>query len=1273
MTLLTRLSLANRAVVALLTLLVVGVGLFATTSLKQELFPSLDLPGTNVVASYPGASPEVVEREVTEPLEDAVKGVAGVTKVTSTSMAGVSQVSLQWDFGADDEAIRADVESALGRLGGQLPDGVDPQTGLASFDDVPIVALSVSSDQDSAALSTKLEDVAVPALSGLDGVTSVSVSGARANEVVVTFRPQDVTRYGVQTAQLQQVLQAAGAAVPGGQLQAGGKDVNVQVGRALSGVEDVANLRLTGTDGQVALSQVADVKLAPEPLTSISRTNGRPSLGLAVVKESDGNTVAVAREVREALPGLATQLGGDVRFDTVFDQAPFIEQSIHDLSTEGLLGLAFAVVVIFVFLLSFSSTLIAAISIPLSLLIAMIGLWQSDQTLNIFTLGALTVAIGRVVDDSIVVIENIKRHLGRGERGPEAIVGAVREVAGAVTASTITTVAVFLPLGLVGGEVGELFRPFALTVTIALLASLLVALTIVPVLAWWFMRPRSRRARATGPRARRRAERAEAKAEAARARQEAQREKATARFEAQRDKLVAKLERKGASPERIDTAVDDLRARHHAYAPVVPGSEEAAGLDAEHAEAQNGLQRAYLPVLRWSLGHRALTLVFAMLLLLGTFALVPRLKTDFLGDAGQNSLRVSQELPPGSSLAATDAAAKKVEAALRADPAVRTVQATIGSGGAQAAALGFASGGNTASMSVMLAEGTDGPAATTRLQAAVEKLSGVGEVTVSAGGGGAGNQDVTVNVSGNDLASLRTGTDRVVAAMQGVSGLGQVRSDLSQEGQVLQVDIDPTRAARYGMSQADIGAAVRAAISGAKAGQVRVEDETQDILVRSQEPVTTLAQLRALQLPVTQTMTANARKAAGERVADRQQAAQDEQAAEAKQQARDQIEKLRDGREQAAEQADALEDQLQALRRAATNPVPPVPTDPRAALAQQVAQLEKQAEAARDQVRELDEQITSAQDQLAESDAKAAEARALADDAQAAQEAEATPRTLAQVATIRQVGTPATVTRVDGVRSVTVTATPSGGDLGATTQQLQSALDATRLPAGVSASVGGVSQDQQEAFRQLGLAMLVAIAIVFLVMVATFRSLVQPLILLVSIPFAATGAIALLLLTDTPLGLPAMIGLLMLIGIVVTNAIVLIDLVNQYRERGVGIDAAIVDGARLRLRPILMTALATICALVPMSIGLTGGGVFISKPLAIVVIGGLVSSTLLTLVLVPVLYDLVERVRLRRGRRRGGDADPTDAPDIADPSPTGGESGAGESARRRIRYVPRPE
>jgi multidrug efflux pump subunit AcrB len=1182
---LTQLSLANRTVVLLVCFILVGAGFVAMGSLKQELIPSIESPAATVVAVHPGAAPDVVEREVSRPLEDAAKAVSGVTRVTSRSATGVSTVRVEWEFGTGSEKVLADLRTAVDGQRSRLPSDVSPQVVAGRFDDVPIIVFAVSSPQDRTELSRKLKDVVAAKLKTLPGVRDVTIAGEEKQQVVITLRPTDVDRLGVETATFPQVFAASGIAVPAGSLPTGGATLDVEVGRTLTAVEDVKAIRVQGTDGPVTLAEIADVALTPVDTTSISRANGKPSLTVAVTKEQSGNTVAVSQAVRAELPALIARVGGGAVASTVFDQSPYIESSIHDLTVEGGLGLAMAVIVILLFLGSMRSTIITAISIPLSLLIALIGLWTGKYTLNILTLGALTVAIGRVVDDSIVVIENIKRHQGMGEFGMPSIVRAVREVAGAVTSSTLTTVAVFLPIGLVSGQTGELFRPFAMTVTIALLASLFVALTVVPVLASWFMRPH-RQARP-------------------------------------------------APPAEAESAL----AESAAYGSVVgePGGLADAG-------APTRLQRSYLPALRWALGHRVVTLVLAVFVVGATIAAAPRLKTDFLGSMGATTLRVVQDLPAGTALESTDAAAKRVEAVVAAEPTVVSYTTTVG-GDPSRVFFGTVAGPNQASISITLAAGSDGAVVGDRLRAAIGGLSDVGTVEVVSS---QSNTDVALIVESADPQALRTGSDQVAAMLATIPGMRNVRTDLTNAKQMLKVDIDPQAASRAGMVQAQIGQAVNQAVRGQKVGTITLADTTTDVVLRSRAPVTTVAELRALPLPITQKQVIDARKAAGTAVEDQQKALQRKAQADQDAAVAEQITSLRESRTKAQDAIAALNTQVAALTaqlaRISSLPpgsVPPTPVDPTATLRAQLAQLQKSLEAARAQLTATDTALTKALDARAKTQRSRSDSEALSQAAKDAQTAKATPVLLDDVADVTEVSSPASIGRVDGVRAATVNGTPQAGDVGGVTSSIQAKLKALTLPDGVSVRIGGVSQAQQESFAQLGLAMLVAIAIVYLIMVTTFRSLLQPLILMVSVPFAATGAVGLLLATGTPLGIPAMIGLLMLIGIVVTNAIVLIDLINQYREHGASIAESIIDGARLRLRPIIMTAAATIFALLPMALGVTGGGIFISKPLAIVVIGGLVSSTVLTLLLVPVLYDIVERLRERRlGRRARPPAQP---------------------------------
>ncbi|TDB69340.1 efflux RND transporter permease subunit, partial [Micromonospora sp. KC721] len=488
---LARSSLANRGLVALIAVVAAMFGVFAVPALKQQLLPSLEFPGAFVVAGYPGAGPEIVESQVTEPIENSLRGLAGLETMTSTSREGSATVSVQFAFGTDADDAANRMRTALGRIEAQLPEGVDPQVLTGSTDDLPAVVLAASGGGDERALAERLRTTVVPELERIDGVRAVAVTGTREQVVTITPNPAKFAAARLAPTAIGAALRNNGVAVPAGAVSDGSRLLPVQVGVPVTTLDELRGIVLTSTAPKappVRLGDVATVEQRLAPATAITRTNGEESIGIQVTAAPDGNAVRISHEIRDRLTDLRTASGAELT--VVFDQAPFVEKSIESLTTEGLLGLLMAVVVILVFLLSVRSTVVTAVSIPLSVLVALIALWIGDYSLNLLTLGALTIAVGRVVDDSIVVLENIKRHLAYGEPKRTAIVAAVREVAGAVTASTLTTVAVFAPIALVGGFVGQLFAPFAITVTVALLASLLVSLTVIPVLAYWFLTPR---------------------------------------------------------------------------------------------------------------------------------------------------------------------------------------------------------------------------------------------------------------------------------------------------------------------------------------------------------------------------------------------------------------------------------------------------------------------------------------------------------------------------------------------------------------------------------------------------------------------------------------------------------------------------------------------------------------------------------------------------------------------------------------------------------------
>ena len=1056
------LSLKNRALIALITIVAAVFGGIALNGLKQELIPSIEFPALIVVSTYPGASPEVVNTDVSTPIESAIQGVPGLESSTATSTTNASIVQASFDYDTDLGTAEQKMTQAINRISSQLPDGVEPTVISASIDDLPVIQLAVTGYDDPDTIQSELESVVIPDIEDVDGVDEAGIVGAIGQRITITPDDAELAAAGYSEQAISDALEQNGVLFPGGEITEDGETLTVQTGVKITSVEEVGELPLVPGDaeqlqaGVVTISDVADVQLTEDPRTSISRVNGEPALTIAVTKLPAANTVDVSHGVTALLAGFEDSLGA--QFTVVFDQAPYIEESIETLAVEGMLGLVFAVLVILLFLLSVRSTLVTAISIPTSVLITFIGIQTFGYSLNILTLGALTISIGRVVDDSIVVIENIKRHYVGDADKKQSILLAVREVATAITSSTITTVAVFLPIAFVGDITGELFRPFALTVTIAMLASLLVALTIVPVLAYWFLKP---------------------------------------------GKPV--LDEKGRAIDPEDPAAPPTR-----------------------------LQKGYLPVLRWTLRHSWVTLTLAVLVLGGTVAAAPFMKTNFLGDSGQNTFTISQSIGAAPSLDAEAAAAEQVEAELSDIEGIETVQVSIGTTGSSLNDA-FSGGGAGVTYSITTDENVDQVTLREEVTEVLGDLEGAGDITVSAsGGGGFGSSDIAIDVTAPDSTSLQEATDEVVAAIGDLDDISQVSSNLSASLPYIAVVVDRDAAAERGLSEVAVGALVSNTMQPQSIGSIEIDDTAVTVYLDAPDAPVTLEELRELQIPT------------------------------------------------------------------ATGPV-----------------------------------------------------------------------ALDEIASVEETEGPTSITTARGQRTATVTVTPSTDDLTAATASVTTALEDIDLPQGADAELGGVVTQQTEAFTQLGLALLAAILIVYIVMVATFKSLRQPLLLLVSVPFAATGAILLQIATGVPLGVSSLIGVLMLIGIVVTNAIVLVDLVNQYREKGLSAHDATVAGGARRLRPILMTALATIFALTPMALGITGQGGFISQPLAIVVIGGLVSSTVLTLLVLPTLYNLVEGAKERRIARRAAKAGASDAVDeresvlVGDEDGSHNEDGVFETRRER--------
>lgn len=1034
---LSTVSLGNRALVLLITLAVLFFGVLAAVSAKRELFPEVSFPMVMVTGSYPGATPQVVEGQVTEPLEQAIQGVEGVNTVTSTSSTGTAQIMAEFDYGRDQDALVREAQVAIDQVSGMLPDDVDTSVMSMSMDMMPAMLLAVSAeDGDEQAMASSVENILLPELESVDGVRSATLSGVPEQRVEITPDEDELVEAGLTSEAISQALEGSGMLMAGGSIDEDGRSLSVTTGEQFTSLEAIEDLWVRPSQGvdpsaampgappvappsPVRLSEVADVELLTAEAGNIARLNGDPSIALMIMATPDGNSVEISEGVHSVLEEQSDLLDSGIEIGVVFDQAPFINDSITDMFEAGGYGLVASVIVILVFLLSIRSTLVVAVSIPVSILVAFLGMQAFGFTLNVLTLAAITIAIGRVVDDSIVVLENIGRHMSYGKERMRAVKDGVREVAVAVASSSFATIAVFLPLAFVGGMVGEIFVPFAVTSSLALGGSLLVALTITPVLCYWFMRPR----------------------------------------------------------EVGDATLEQIEQEQ------------------SEREKRSPMQRAYLPVIRWITTKRRsatlITLTASLFIFGGTMVMAAGAETDWMGEAEQNTYAVVQELEPGTSLEAADAEAAKVEELLAGMAWIDSYQTNIGGNPLM--------GGGSDQIDYTITADPDTDQLRNRevLRTEFAKLDTEYEPRLDATGG-MGGSAIEVRVTAEDQDTLAEAAAMVEEELRAIDGADDVASGITASQAALEVRVDGEEAAELGMSDAMVGQAVSAAFNGRNVGTATIDDIRRDVVIRVEEAPQTVAELE--DLPLT-TPTGQA-------------------------------------------------------------------------------------------------------------------------------------IVLGDVAEVEEVLQPPELTRIDGVTSTTVTAAATASDLGGVSVQISQALDGLDLPEGATATLGGVSQEQTEGFAQIGLAILAAIVICYLIMVATFKSLLQPLMLLISVPFAATGSLGLLMLTGTPIGAAALIGMLMLIGIVITNAIVLMDLINQNQNRGMPLGEAIVEGARHRLRPILMTAVGTIAALVPMATGLAGGGAFVSGPVAIVVIGGLVTSTLLTLILVPVLYQLVEWRRQRREARR---------------------------------------
>ena len=1015
---LTRMSLVNRWITFLIIIAIAVGSVFATIQLKTELFPDIELPYLVVFGLSQGTSPEDMESSISKPVEDEIEDIAGLKHIQSTSAESTAFVFATFDYGTDMAKAEDDIQSRLEAHPdlGTLAQSGDLITTRISFELIPLVWVTLSSENGLTGpeLRAAAEEL-TEETSGMAGLLQEETPFMK--RVEITGGQEDV-----------QIIPNAEA------MNALGIPVSwligaIQASPEYTSIQDIQEIPI----GPVMLQDIAEVI---EPLPD-SYTDGSPSVSIIWRKDPDANTVDVANAIMAKVEGFRNSHSEQgIVVSTVMDQSEFIEESINDLSRDAIIGVILSGLVIFMFLWAFRASMIIIISIPMSLLIGFLLMYWFNITINILTLGGMAIAVGRIVDNSIVSLENIYRHLQRGKGFRSASIDGIKEVAMPITSATIATVAIFIPLVLVGGLAGEMFRPFALTVTFALLASLFIALVLVPPLSSF-------------------------------------------------------LSAKKVSFEGGD----------------------------------NWYTRAYTSTLGWSLDHRIITLVIALALFIGSILILPLVGTSFLPSGGENSMTVEIQMPYGndSDVAQMIGAVEQKIEELKAEE-----EKVIGYHSYMGNPMGGIGGTvGLATITVELSGNADMEQQASALRDKCDLIQEISPtaITVTPGDPGAemmASDRLEIRVIGEKeggLDPVQEMTTLVTEKIQYLEDNGSIEnleSELVTELTSITIDGLPPEAMlewqwmRAGWPEIDKDGQLLYLVPGGT--QMEIAGYGFDL---APAPQVSLGNGYTADVYVSRVVTEVAGTTDTERL-----------------------------------------DNIKQLRIGATSPTPP---------------------------------------------------------------------SLSDIANVDW--GPKEYNRAEGGYAGTIVAKITADDVGSVAREVKDLVDGLELPEGVAEiKLGGVAEQMMEGFADMGIAIILAIVIVFLVMAVSFRSWLTPLIIMFTLPLASMGAVLGLLVTGRPMGMSAMMGILMLVGIVLTNAIVLLTFVEDRRKERYSTRKALMDAGKIRLRPILMTALTTMIALVPLSLGISEGGL-IAAELGVVVIGGLFSSTLLTLLVIPVLYSLTDRIR----------------------------------------------
>ncbi len=1016
--------LKNKLAVWLLTIIITVSGIYSGTRMKMESIPDISIPYLIVMGVYPGATPEQVMNELSIPFEKSIESLEDVKSVTSSSSSNVAQVQVEYDYGIDMDEKKRQLESALDNI--NLPEGAQKPTIMAiSMNMMPVVALSVSSSkEDIVELTSTVQDILLPKIEKIDGVASATITGQHINQVSFKYDEAKMAALGVTEESVKQMIQASDMSLSLGLYQFTVGEQAVSVDGKVKTVDELKDLLIPVTPSAtnpspfVRLGDIATIEVEGK-VQSISRTNGQDAIAIQIVKGQDANTVKVVNAVKDLMKDEEKKLDG-LKVDISLDQGAPIEDSVFTMIEKAVFGGAIAVLIILLFLRDFKSTIISIISIPVSVFMALLLLNWMNITLNIMTLGAITVAIGRVIDDSIVVVENIYRRIHLKDEkltGRALIREATIEMFKPILSSTLVTVAVFAPLIFVGGMVGELFMPFALTMTFALGASLIVAITIVPALSHFLFRKK------------------------------------------------------------------------------IYGEKK----ESQHKEVGK-LANWYKGVLEKALNHKIITSLIAIVLLVGSLALTPLIGFSFMGSQEDKVIYLTYTPGTGELMKDTEANVAKVEKELMKRKDINILQVSINDPQNVDPAAMMMGGGSGGALMYLIFDPDmkDFPEAREEVEDYVFNIGQSGEwKSQNFSSMSMSSNEVSYTLYSENLDNLRGAVKKVEGALKEVDGLEDVKSDFEDPYVEHTLKVEQKNVLQYGLTTAQIVMALNSNTSKDVLTKVQHNGEDIDVIVQHEAKAAALS----------------------------------------------------------------LDDVLA--------------TEIKTALG--------------------------------------------------------TTMKIGELVDVEEGTTLNSLSRSKGEYYATVSGTIIGDDISKATSAADKKIDKLDLPKGVTTGVAGVAADMQETFTQLGIAMLAAIAIVYFILVVTFGEGLAPLAILFSLPFAVIGAFGGLFVTGQTISVSVMMGLLMLIGIVVTNAIVLVDRIIHMERDGLVMREAILEAGATRLRPILMTAIATIGAMIPMALG-GGGSGLISKDLAITVIGGLLSSTLLTLVVVPIVYEMLSKM-LKKNRK----------------------------------------